>query len=84
MHSLKVISFFKIHFYLEKNIFQQKATSGPEPLISNIIACKSLFQRPWHIGIHENGKSIRGSKAKKDKHASHFLPRPIEGIYRIL
>lgn len=35
-------------------------------------------QRPWHIGINDKGKSIRGSKAKKDKPASHFLPRPIE------
>ncbi|CAG5112582.1 Oidioi.mRNA.OKI2018_I69.chr2.g6780.t1.cds [Oikopleura dioica] len=35
-------------------------------------------QRPWHLGLNENGKCIRGSKAKKDRNVSHFLPRPVE------
>ncbi|CBY40156.1 unnamed protein product [Oikopleura dioica] len=35
-------------------------------------------QRPWHIGINDIGKAVRGSKAKKDKEVSHFLPQPIE------
>lgn len=31
------------------------------------------------MGLNENGKCIRGSKAKKDRNVSHFLPRPLEG-----
>ena len=33
------------------------------------------------MGLNENGKCIRGSKAKKDRNVSHFLPRPLEGSF---
>ena len=32
------------------------------------------------MGINDTGKAVRGSKAKKDKELSHFLPQPIEGL----
>ena len=38
-----------------------------------------IIQRPWHLGINSKGKCIKGMRAKKDRTASHFLPRPIEG-----
>ena len=36
-------------------------------------------KKPWHIGINGKGKSVRGSKAKKNKPCAHFLPHLICG-----
>jgi len=35
--------------------------------------------RPWNIGISKDGVPLKGSRAKKDKPSSHFIPQPIEG-----
>lgn len=34
--------------------------------------------RPWFMGLDEEGKPIKGSRAKKHKPSAHFIPKPIE------
>lgn len=49
------------------------------------LSCQQMtvfLQRPWHLGINSKGKCIKGMRAKKDRPASHFLPRPIESKSR--
>ncbi|XP_076806841.1 fibroblast growth factor 13-like isoform X2 [Clavelina lepadiformis] len=48
-----------------------------------VVYTSSLYKqlesgRPWNIGLGKNGIPIKGSQAKKHKHHSHFIPRPIE------
>nr|CAB3245875.1 Fgf11/12/13/14 fibroblast growth factor 11/12/13/14 [Phallusia mammillata] len=34
--------------------------------------------RPWNIGLGKDGIPVKGSRAKKHKTCTHFVPRPIE------
>ncbi|XP_077970389.1 fibroblast growth factor 13-like isoform X2 [Styela clava] len=34
--------------------------------------------RSWFMGIDTEGKTIKGSRAKKNKPSAHFIPKPIE------
>lgn len=35
--------------------------------------------RFWFIGLDEDGKPLKGSRTRKNRPSSHFIPQPIEG-----
>lgn len=40
--------------------------------------------RAWNIGLGKDGVPVKGSRAKKHKTCTHFVPRPIEGMEKVV
>lgn len=37
--------------------------------------------RAWFLGLNKEGQIMKGNRVKKTKPSSHFVPKPIEGMW---
>ena len=77
---LKMANFFVQDAYTNECKFKESIYDNYYVVYTSTIYKQLESGRPWNIGLSREGIPIKGSRVKKHKSCSHFIPQPIEGI----
>lgn len=62
--------------------FKESVFENYYVIYSSMLYRQQESGRAWFLGLNKEGQAMKGNRVKKTKPAAHFLPKPLEGIYR--